>query len=61
MKCEEFNKLLSYHPYILFENGYCKVYDEPFHPRLNCLHAFFGFFQLGLSCKRVMVLMCLPG
>ena len=49
---EEFNKPFSYHPYLSFFKGSCKVHDEPFQPGLNCLHAFFSVFQPGLMLTR---------
>ena len=70
-------------PVQFFEKGSCKVHDESFQPGLNCLHAFFSFFQPGLksqpglysrveiqlglrfqpglSYKRAIVFMCVPG
>ena len=48
-------------PVQFFEKGSCKVHDESFQPGLNCLHAFFRFFQPGLSYKRTIAFMCVPG
>ena len=52
-------------PVSFFEKGSSKVY-EPFQPGLNCLHAFQLFstrveIQPGLSCKRAIAFMYVPG
>ena len=48
-------------PVQFFEKGSCKVHDESFQPGLNCLHAFFSFFQPGYAHKSNRAFTWQPG